>query len=111
MRFFGLYLVFCVGLAVWGGNGPLVHLTFESLAIPGIEGDPALVPGPVGNVLEFDGRDDRIVLLEDVCEKLAGLETGTIAFWFRFEDLLSRQAILPIFYLGVDDPRSPITSS
>ena len=91
----------------------MLHWTFDALAgtvLPGspsgtVEGGPALVSGPVGQALFFHGVDDRILLSPGDIPHLAGLKTGTIAFWFRFEDVLNRQAILPLVYLGMDEVR------
>jgi len=103
-------------VAVWvlaGGVGaepePLLHLPFAG---PGggegwvsWEGNPETVPGPVGQAVAFDGRDDRLIFSPQALAAMKELGQGTIAFWFRFEDVLHRQAILPLFYFGMAGER------
>lgn len=102
-------LALCLLLAGTSGfaaGEPVLQLDFDRPAPSGnVEGSPAHVPGPAGMALGFDGLDDRIILPRETVQRLGTLQAGTIAFWFRFEDRLHRQAILPIFYLGMDDPK------
>ena len=105
-----LWTAAILGLFVCGAGAmpsPLIHLPF---AVPGEapswaiwEGNPIRVAGPVGEALAFDGGDDRLMFTPRAVAAMSQLAQGTIAFWFRFEDVLSRQAILPLFYLGMPE--------
>jgi len=68
-----------------------------------INGGASFIEGKVGKAIIFDGVDDYVELPEEALDKIGSLNQGTIAFWFRYESLLDKQTIMPIFYIGVNE--------
>lgn len=96
-------------------SGLIAHWTFDEQggdvikdSVDGLEGivhGAEFVEGKKGNALYFDGVDDYVQLSQKSFDRVSSLSQGTIAFWFKFESILDRQTIMPIFYLGMDDER------
>lgn len=55
--------------------------------------------GKKGNALYFDGVNDYVELSKESHDSICDLSRGTIAFWFKFESILDKQKIMPIFTL------------
>jgi hypothetical protein len=75
-------------------------------SVGGLEGTVyGAVPaqGRKGGALYFDGVDDYVRLSDEAHDRLSRLGQGTIAFWFKFESVLDKQSIMPMFYLGGAD--------
>jgi hypothetical protein len=68
-----------------------------------IKGGAEFRKGRLGNALYFDGIDDYVELSEEALDSLGKLKQGTIAFWLNFDSILNKQAIMPIFYTGIQD--------
>ncbi len=106
MKWAWVTLIVILTLPLWAGEpGLVLHLSFEGLhELEGkavLEGNPVYSAGPVGQAVSFDGEDDRLLFLPEIVNLLASLHRGTIAFWFKFENVLSSKEILPLFYVGV----------
>jgi len=70
-----------------------------------VKGDAVFTTGKFNNALSFDGVDDYVDLPQETTNQLKDLSQGTIAFWFKFDSLLDKQTIMPIFYIGMDNER------
>jgi hypothetical protein len=94
---------------------PIAHWSFDEEggnivkdSIDGLDGivhGAKFVEGKKSNALYFDGVDDYVQLSQKSFDRVSSLNQGTIAFWFKFESILYKQNIMPIFYLGMDDER------
>jgi len=89
---------------------PILHLGFDEQGgtiaedsadrfTARVDGNPAWGDG----YLIFDGLDDRVELSQSAVDSIGRLSTGTIVVRFRYDYVLDRQAIEPIFYYGIDD--------
>ncbi|MBM3309683.1 MAG: LamG domain-containing protein [Candidatus Altiarchaeales archaeon] len=77
-------------------------------SVDGLEGDvygAMSEKGKKGNALYFDGVDDYIQLSKRSFDRISKLSHGTVAFWFKFESVLDKQSIMPIFYMGASDDK------
>lgn len=63
-------------------------------------GDPGFDSGKIGKAIYFDGVDDYIAFSQETIDAVGSLSKGTIAFYFKFESMLDKQTVMPIFYLG-----------
>ncbi len=68
-----------------------------------IIGNATRINGMRGNALEFDGEDDYVDMPLDAVNYIGNLSQGTIAFWFNFTNILQKQKIIPLFYIGIDN--------
>lgn len=85
----------------------IVHLKFDDNAEDSannydgtIKGGAAFIEGKDGKALSFDGFDDYVDLPQGAVSKVGDLAQGTIAFWFKFQSILDKQTVMPIFYIG-----------
>ena len=71
------------------------------------------VPGFSGNALDFDGIDDYVEVSDHnnfAPEQFSSLNTGTISFWFKYEDIYNGGTVpesLPILYFGQSSDQDP----
>jgi len=56
-----------------------------------------------GKALNFNSTDGFVDFPIPVIDEMGELSKGTIAFWFKFENILDKQPIMPIFYFGKND--------
>ena len=106
----GIVLLAVIGfwVGVLGTEGPILNFAFNKQVgtvvpetsgqiIATIEGNPIRQDGS----LLFDGVDDRIVLSQPMTAALGKLQAGTIIIRFKYDYVLDRQAIEPLFYYGI----------
>lgn len=68
-----------------------------------VKGSAAFVDGKSGKAISFDGVDDYVEFSSDAVSAIGGLTEGTIAFWFKYESLLEKQTVMPLFYIGGEE--------
>lgn len=99
-------------------DGLVAHWSFDSLynntfidhvsnTTGGTVFGAQLVPGPVGNALEFDGINDYARIPGNNMAPpsvLSNLTEGSISVWFRVDDIPMGFGIRPIFYYGKENP-------
>ena len=114
MKIFLTAIIFLTFSSSNAQNGLVVHWSFDSLSgnkfldhvsntVGGTVYGPQLVPGPVGNALEFDGIDDYArVPGNNIAPPavLSGLSEGSISVWFRVDNIPMGFGNRPIFYYG-----------
>jgi hypothetical protein len=94
-------------------SGLVTHFSFDQIknniikdSVNGFKGDvhgAVVSEGRIGKSLYFDGVDDYVQLSNETHKKISKLKNGTISFLFKFESLLDKQSIMPIFYMGMDE--------
>ena len=101
-------------LGVLASDLPILHLGFDQQTgtpvqdvagrfMADLDGNPAWGDG----YLLFDGLDDRVVLPQPMADSIGRLHMGTIVVRFRYDYVLDRQEIEPIFYYGIADETEP----
>jgi len=65
-----------------------------------VVGSVKVAKGVIGNAVYFNGKG-YIKFSKKTIETLGKLKKGSISLWFKYIDVLNKQEILPIFYLGI----------
>jgi len=88
----------------------IAHWKFEDNAKDAINdyegkimGNAEFDAGKKGKAIYFDGIDDYVDLSQDALNDVGSLSQGTIAFWFKFQSILDKQTVMPIFYIGANE--------
>lgn len=69
-----------------------------------VHGNAVFKIGKKGNSVYFDGIDDFIQLPQNAIDDIGNLTQGAISFWFNYSSILDNQTIMPIFFIGNEDP-------